>query len=124
MLCRPAQPRLPHRASHDGGQAATELVAILPLLALLAALLWQIALVGHATWAAGAAAGAAARAHAVGRDAAAAGRARLPRDLRAGLRVRERSDGSVHVAVPIPSLAPGLSLGRASATAHYPAQRS
>ena len=44
------------------GQAAAELVALLPLAALLIAGAWQLALAGHAAWAADAAARAAARA--------------------------------------------------------------
>lgn len=108
----------------DAGQASAEFVALLPLLAVVVALLWQLALAGHATWAAGAAARAAARAHALGADPERAARTRLSRELEAGLRVRARADGAVHVAVRIPSLTPALRLGRASATAHYAPQGS
>ena len=42
------------------------MVALLPLVALLAMVLWQAAVAGQAVWLAGSAARAAARAHAVG----------------------------------------------------------
>jgi hypothetical protein len=60
------------------GQAAAELVALLPLGALLLAGAWQLVVAGHASWSAGAAARAAARASALGADAGAAARAELP----------------------------------------------
>ena len=58
----------------DDGQAAVELIALLPLVALLAAGAWQLAVAGHAAWSADAAARAAARAAATGGDARAAAR--------------------------------------------------
>jgi hypothetical protein len=98
-------------------------VALLPLLAGVLALLWQLVLAGHAVWAAGAAARAGARAHAIGLEAAAAARARLPRRLERGLEVRTREGGTVEVAVRIPAL-PGVpALGRATASAHFEPQR-
>jgi hypothetical protein len=90
------------RLGREHGQATVELVAVLPFVALLAALLWQAAVAGQAAWLAGSAARAAARANAVGGDPAAAARGVLPRVLEHGLRVRARSDGSVDVAVPVP----------------------
>ena len=99
-----------------------ELVALLPLVVAVVALLWQLALAGHATWAATAAARAAARAEAVGGDARAAARRAVPVELRRGLRVTEGGDGSVRVHVAIPTVAPGLDFGRATARAHFPAQ--
>lgn len=116
--------RLPCLVRDHAGQASIEFVALLPLLAVVVALLWQLALAGHATWAAGAAARAGARASALGDDAELSARARLPPELASGVRVRTRSDGAVHVAVRIPTLVSGLSLGRASATAFYASQRS
>lgn len=104
------------------GQAAVELVALLPLVVLIAALLWQLALAGHATWAAGAAARAAARADAVGHDAHEAARDALPADLRRGVRISETDEGAIRVLVEIPVVAPGLDLGRASAQARFPSQ--
>ncbi len=78
----------------EGGQAAVELVAALPFVVLLAAVLWQAALAGQAAWLAGSAARAAARAEAVGGDPASAARGVLPTRLERGLRVRRRADGA------------------------------
>ena len=53
------------RAGRDEtGQAGVELVGVLPVVALLCALVWQLALAGHAAWAVSSAARAAARASA------------------------------------------------------------
>jgi hypothetical protein len=90
------------RARAQHGQASVELVALLPLIALLAAALWQAVLAGEAAWLAGAAARAAARAQAVGGDPDAAARRVLPARLARGLGVHAQSDGSVAVSVPIP----------------------
>ena len=99
-----------------------ELVALLPVLAVIAALCWQLVLAGHATWVAGSAARSAARAHAVGSDPAFAARRALPPDLRRGLEVSERPNESIRVGVRIPRVVPGLDFGQAAATAHFPAQ--
>ena len=61
----------------QSGQAAVEFVAVLPVLLALLAGVWQVALLGHASWSAAAAARAAARAHALGFDSA-RGRSRAP----------------------------------------------
>jgi hypothetical protein len=105
------------------GQAAVELVALLPLAALLIAVGWQAAVAGHAYWAAGAAARAAARAAAVGGDPRAAARGRLSGSLERGLGVRDAGDGSVAVAIRIPRVLGLPGLGRVSATAHFRPQR-
>jgi hypothetical protein len=86
----------------EDGQASVELVALLPLLAVLAAVLWQAVLAGQAAWLAGTAARAAARAEAVGGDPAAAARRVLPARLVHGLGVKAGGDGSVTVSVPVP----------------------
>ena len=86
---------------HDG-QASVELVALLPLIAVLAAVLWQAVLAGEAAWLSGSAARAAARAQAVGGDPLGAARRVLPAQLAHGLRVRADGDGMVAVSVPIP----------------------
>jgi hypothetical protein len=108
----------------QSGQAAVELVAVLPLLIALLAGACQVALVGHAAWSAGAAARAAARAHALGRDPRAAARAHLPPGLERGLSVRDaaRSD-EVTVTVRVPSLIGAVRAGRVSATSAFAAQR-
>src|SRR5687768_9421448 len=75
------------RAGGEAGQATVELVALLPLLAVVLAGAWQAVLAGQAAWAAGAAARAAARAHGVGTDPTRAARTHLPGSLERGLRV-------------------------------------
>ena len=105
------------------GQAAAELVALLPLGALLLAGAWQLVVAGHAAWAAGGAARAAARASAVGSDPAAAARRALSDRLERGLRVQARGPGSVAVTVRIPPVLGLPLLGDATATAHFQPQR-
>ncbi len=68
------------------GQATVELMALLPLVAVLGALLWQAVVAGQAIWFAGSAARAAARASAIGADARAAARRVLPTHLEPGSR--------------------------------------
>jgi TadE-like protein len=110
------------RLAAEGGQATVELVALLPVIAVLVAGAWQAALAGHAVWGANAAARAAARAHAVGADPRVAARSHLPRGLERGLRVSAEQGGDVRISVPIPAL-PGLpSPGRAAAAAHFEPQ--
>jgi len=105
------------------GQAAAELVALLPAALLLLAGSWQLVLAGHASWAAGSAARAAARAAAIGGDARAAARGELSPALARGLRLRDRDSGTVEVTLRIPPV-PGLPvLGHTSATAHFLPQR-
>jgi hypothetical protein len=105
------------------GQAAAELVALLPVLLGLLACVWQALLAGHASLAAGTAARAAARAQAIGLDAPAAARAHLPRFLEHGLQVTPHADGAVTVVVRIPTL-PGLpDLGHTRATARFEPQQ-
>ena len=110
--------------SGQSGQVAVEFVAVLPLLVALLAGVWQITLLGHASWSAGAAARAAARAHALGLDPRAAARAHLPRRLERGVLVRESErSGEVTVTVRVPSVIGGARVGRVSATAAFAAQR-
>ena len=111
---------VPLRSS--SGQASVEFVAVLPLVAMLLAALWQLALVGYAEWGASAAARAAARAEAVGGDSLLAARSHVGGTLRPGLRVLALSGGDVHVAVRIPTL-PGVpGLGHARSTGHFEPQ--
>jgi hypothetical protein len=105
------------------GQAAAELVALLPLAALLIAGAWQLAVTGHASWAADAAARAAARASAVGADARAAAREELSAGLERGLRVRDRGSGTIEVTLRIPPVLGLPVLGHTTATAHFRPQR-
>jgi pilus assembly protein CpaE len=109
------------RAPH--GQASVELVALLPLAALLLAGAWQLAVAGHAAWAAGSAAHAAARAAALGDDARAAARSALPPALARHARVRERAPGTVEVRLRIPPVLGLPAPGHTSAVAHFRPQR-
>src|SRR3954468_2004453 len=104
------------------GQAAAELVAVLPLVVGVLACAWQLVLLGHTALAAGTAAHAAARARALGLDAQAAARAPLPGRLEPGLRVRAGAGGAVEVVVRIPTL-PGIPpLGHVQASARFAPQ--
>jgi hypothetical protein len=111
------------RSREERGQAAVELVAVLPLLVVLLAALWQAALVGHTAWSAAAAARAAARAHAVGADERAAARAHLPAWMEPGLRVIAGRRGVVTVSVRVRSVFGLPHPGRTSATASFLSQR-
>ena len=104
------------RVRDSAGQAAVETVALLPLIAVVGALLWQGALAGQAAWLAGSAARAAARAQALGADPVAGAKAVLPARLQRGVRVEAVGDG-VRVRIRVPALVRGVSLGRVSATA-------
>jgi len=100
------------------------MVAILPLAAVVCALVWQLVLAGHAAWAVGSAARAAARAHAVGLEPGPAARAALPRSLEPGLKVEvvPAPRGGVRVSVVIPALTTVVKLGSTSASARFASQ--
>jgi hypothetical protein len=112
---------VPHPRSHRG-QAAVELVTLLPLLAVLIAGAWQVVLAAHTQWSASAAARAAARAAAVGGGQLAAARRALPDSLDHRVEVEADGDG-VAVHLRIPSVVPGLRLGTLTARASFAAQR-
>lgn len=105
------------------GQATVELVALLPLVGLLVALLWQALLAGETVWLSGTAARAAARAAAVAADPAGAARGVLPAALERGLRVRREGDGSVAVTLRIPVVLGGGRIGSVTTRARFEAQR-
>jgi hypothetical protein len=88
----------------ENGQASVELVAVLPVVILIGAVVWQLALAGHAAWLTANAARAAARAEIVGRSATSAARSALPRSLEGGLEVKRLDRGRVRVSVRIPWL--------------------
>jgi hypothetical protein len=108
-------------ARQAAGQATVETVALLPIVALVGALLWQGAVAGQAMWLAGTAARRAARAEAVGADPRAAAIAVLPERLERGLVVRVERDG-VRVRIRVPAVAGGGRLATVSARAHLQAQ--
>jgi hypothetical protein len=107
----------------DDGQASVELVALIPLVAVLIGLMWQALLAGEAIWLSGGAARTAARAEALGTDPARAARSVLPARFRSGLRVQAQDDGSVTVELRIPVVLGGGTLASVTARAHFAAQR-
>jgi hypothetical protein len=108
----------------EEGQASVEMAALLPLVVLVGALLWQAVVAGQTLWLSGAAARAAARAAAVGADAEAAARNVLPPRLERGLQVRSTSDGTaVHVTLRVPSVLTTGSLTSVESSAAFPEQR-
>lgn len=96
-------------ARSERGQASVELVAVVPFVLLVGAVLWQLALAGHALWVTAHAARVAARADVVGRDVRAAARSALPDGLERGLEVQRLRAGGVRVRVRMPLLAHGWS---------------
>jgi type IV secretory pathway TrbD component len=88
----------------ERGQATVELVAMLPVVLLLGAVAWQLALAGHTAWLTANAARAAARADTVGRSATTAARSALPRSLERGLEVERTQRGGIRVSVRVPLL--------------------
>jgi hypothetical protein len=107
----------------ERGQASVEFVALLPLVVLVGALLWQAVVAGQALWLSGAAARAAARAAAVGGDAEEAARGALPPRLERGLRVRAAGGRGVAVAVSVPSVLGHGAIATVSSRASFPEQR-
>jgi len=103
----------------ERGQATVEIVALMPLLAVLGFAVWQAAVAGQAIWLAGAAARAAARAEALGDDPEPAAREALPPRLEDGLRIRVRDGGGVTVTLRIPSVVGGGALGSTNARARF-----
>jgi hypothetical protein len=110
------------RHGRERGQATVELVALLPLLALLGMALWQAVVAGQALWLAGSAARGAARAAAVGADPLAAARRALPAALERGLRVEASDPGEVRVAVAVPAVIGAGRLTTVTAAAAFPSQ--
>ena len=81
----------------ERGQAAVELLGVLPAALLVALAAWQLVLAGQSVWLTARAAHSAARAQAVGKDPERAARTAIPSPLRRGLRVRAAPDGTVAV---------------------------
>lgn len=101
----PSRPR--SHVARERGQASVELLAVLPAVLLVGALVWELALAGQAAWLCANAARAGARARVVGRDARAAARSAVPASLRRGMKVERRSGGAVHVRLNVPLLVRG-----------------
>lgn len=87
----------------ERGQASVELVAALPFVLLVGAVVWQFALAGHTAWLAAHAARSGARAELVDADVGSAVRSVLPDGLERGLKI-EREGGVVRVGVRVPLL--------------------
>ena len=99
------------------------MVAVLPWVAAVLLVAWQLVVVGDARSSAAIAARAAARAVAVGSDPAQAARERLPWRLRHGLLVRAGAGGAVSVSVRVPAPVGALEFGRVEASAALGAAR-
>jgi len=92
------------RIRPESGQASVELVAVVPLVLLAAAVAWQLVLTGHTLWLAAGAARAAARAELVGESPGRAARSALPRSLERDLSVKRVEGGGIRVELRLPLL--------------------
>jgi hypothetical protein len=92
------------RVRPESGQASAELMAALPFVLLVGAVLWQLVLAGHTLWMCANAARVAARAEAVGEDAELAARSALPDDLERGMELSRDGAGRLEVRVRVPFL--------------------
>jgi hypothetical protein len=113
---------MPRPLRSESGQASVELVALLPLVVVLCALLWQAVVAGQAIWLSGTAARAAARAAALGADAERSARGALPAALRHGLEVQEDGDDGVRVRIAVPLVLGGGSVATVTGRAQLPRQ--
>jgi hypothetical protein len=86
------------------GQAAVEVLAVVPALLLAGLVAWQLVLVGHAAWVAAAAARVAARADLVGEDPRRAAESALPGALERELEVERSGAGVTRVRVAVPTV--------------------
>jgi pilus assembly protein CpaE len=100
----PLAPLGPRLLRSELGQASVELVAVVPLVLLCAAIAWQLALAGQTAWLCANAARVAARAEAVGRNPRAAARSAVPQQLRHGLQVSRVDGGAIRVRLRMPFL--------------------
>jgi hypothetical protein len=111
----------------QAGQATVELVALLPIYALVALAMGQGAVAGYAAWSAAGAARIGARAEALGHDPAPAVRGELPRMLLDHAQVHAAPVDSSHagrvtVRLRVPSIVPGLRFGSVLGKAQLPNQ--
>jgi pilus assembly protein CpaE len=103
--------------SGEDGQATVELVAVLPVLGLVALLAWQAVVAGQTWWLAGVAAREGARAAALGGDGAAAARRVLP-----GAQLVRSGGGGVRVRAAVPPVFAGLRFGSVTVRARMEPQ--
>jgi hypothetical protein len=103
--------------SGEEGQATVELVAVLPVLGLVALLAWQAVVAGQTWWLTGVAAREGARAVALGDDPAAAARRVLP-----GARVVGSGTDGVRVRVAVPPVVAGRRFGSVAVRARMEPQ--
>jgi hypothetical protein len=100
-----------------------EFIAVLPLVLIVGAAIWQLALGGQAIWLVHGAAGAAAREQAVGgdeEDVKGAAERRLPDHLEGDLKVvADEGEERVRVSVGVPSLLGSGTLTHVGASAHF-----
>ena len=88
--------------AREDGQATVELLGVVPVLAVVGLVVWQLILVGHTAWMSAHAARSAARADLVGENAAAAARSVLPDALERGLEVHTSGAGAARLELPVP----------------------
>lgn len=103
----------------DRGQATVEFVAILPLLVLAGVAVWQGVIAARTAAIAAAGARSAARAIAVGSDPREALRRTIPLFEARQAKITKLADGSVRVAVPLPRVLVGGTLGRLEAASRF-----
>jgi TadE-like protein len=108
------------RLRSQTGQAAAELVAVVPLLIVVLLAVAQLAIAGYALWSAGTAARAGARAAEVGGDPESAARSALPGWLEDGARIE--SGDPIEVRVAAPALLPGAPAIPVSAQTRFGAE--
>jgi pilus assembly protein CpaE len=104
---KPKRSRGARAARAEAGQVALETVSLVPLVAFICLLVWQVALSGLAFVWNGHAANAAARAHAMGDDPHQAARDAMPGSMRDKVSVTVLSDGRVRVSTSVPVMCPG-----------------
>ncbi|WP_435743797.1 AAA family ATPase [Nocardioides sp. SYSU DS0663] len=95
------------RAKAETGQIAVETVGLVPLVALICLLAWQVGLTALAFVWNGHAANAATRAQAIGDDPGEAARDAVPDSMRDSVHVTVLGDGSVKVSTKVPVMCPG-----------------
>ncbi len=108
------------RVRNDRGQAAVELLGLLPLLGVLALAAWQLVVLGESWWLAGVAARAAGRAALAGADAPAAARAALPLGWSRRVAVRGGAGRPLVVRIRVPAVVGTGALGSVGAEVDAP----